>query len=381
MKQDRALISPHNQDELVEKSPNLLSDGEFLWPVIDGIAYLREKHELRDKAVFYIQKNKLEKALLLLLKDQDSFAPLPPPEDVAVLKVIEQKPGFLNSMRLLNYGPVTEYFAHRTSAPTFLTGLALLQLGAESNRPVLEIACGVGHYLRTLEGNGFEASGVDLVFSKLWLARKYMQVKGQLICCDIAKSPVLKNDELVTVFCHDAFYFFDEKEKILKSLRKLCNGGSLILGHVHTNAVDHGVSGYPISVLNYMAIAADNSRYYIDNELVNYWFSRDRNALDENPKKENTDVISWIENAPDDTQIFLDQPAASLYLNPMLEDTGAGLRIKWPTHGYQEEYQADMHYLNKAELGRLSANTVQKAAGEKRQEYFKKRILLDTPRL
>lgn len=131
MKLESNLLSPHNQRKLVQESPNLLSDGEFLWPLIDGITYLRENHALRKRAVAHIQNNELNRATMLLLKDQDGFAPLPPPDDESVLRVLEQEPGFLNSMRLLNYGPVTEYFAHRSTAPTFLSGLALLQLGGE----------------------------------------------------------------------------------------------------------------------------------------------------------------------------------------------------------------------------------------------------------
>ena len=97
-----------------------------------------------------------------------------------------------------------------------------------------------------------------------------MQIRGRLICCDTSKSPVLKSVEPATVFCHDAFYFFREKQKIIEALRKLSNGGSLILGHVHTSAVDHGVSGHPISVSDYEKMAAKGSRFYTDDDLVNF---------------------------------------------------------------------------------------------------------------
>ncbi len=50
--------SPHNGEPLVPDAPNLLGDGELLWPVIDGIAYLRPRHDLREQAVALLQSGK-----------------------------------------------------------------------------------------------------------------------------------------------------------------------------------------------------------------------------------------------------------------------------------------------------------------------------------
>ena len=380
MKVDNPLISPFNQQELTQHSAHLLSDGEVLWPFINDIAYLRGNIDLREKAVFYIQKNDLRSAISVLLKDQDSFAPLPPPDDDAVFKILDQECGFLKSMRLLNYGPVTEYFAHRATAPTFLSGLALLQLACVKDRPVIEIACGAGHFMRSLEANGFQVTGMDLVFSKLWLARKYMNVKGRLICCDISGPEVLKPKTQATVFCHDAFYFFKKKKQILQTLRNLSNTGSLILGHVHTDAVDHGVSGHPISVADYTKMAAKNSQFYKDEDLVNYWLDNTI-VLDKSTKNENTGVISWIENAPSEPTVDLSRPAAALHLNPVLEKIANDIQIKWPTPGYKNEYSAEMHYLTDKQLGGLTMDIINNATPKEKNVFFKKRILLDTPEL
>lgn len=208
-----------------------------------------------------------------------------------------------------------------------------------------------------------------------------MQVKGTLIFCDIAKDPVLKSSQASTVFCHDAFYFFKEKQQILDNLRKFAKGGSIILGHVHTNAVDHGVSGHPVSVSDYSKMVAEDSLFFTDSDLVDFWLNGNRDVLDENPKKQDTAVISWIENAPETAEVQLDQPAGELHLNPILDESGNGLHIKWPTPGYKKEYCADMQYLNDKNLEGISADEVRKSSGRERQEYFRKRFLLDTPQL
>ena len=53
-----------------------------------------------------------------------------------------------NEVRASEFGPVADYFAHRWSTPTFLSGLELLGRHWQPNAPVVEIACGTGQILR-----------------------------------------------------------------------------------------------------------------------------------------------------------------------------------------------------------------------------------------
>ncbi len=381
------LLSPFNNEMLKHAGSHLLTDGEQEFPYLENIAYLRDKPALREKAVGYIKDGKLQEALKVLLKDQDEFAPIPPPENDALNRIFTEKTGFLETMRLLNYGPVTEYFAHRTTAPTFLSGLALLQLGARKEQPLIEVACGAGHFLRSLEANGFSVTGIDLVFSKLWLARKFMQVRGPLVCADSVAKPIFKPQQPTTVFCHDAFYFFENKDKVIKNLRQLSTGGIVILGHVHTNAIDHGVSGHPISEVEYRKMATGDSVFYSDAELVDFWLSPEEkqaihplNSIEnsaENPIK--NPVVSWIENPPKKAGAPLDHFAGKLHLNPMLSETEEGLKIDWPTPGYKKEYESEMPYFKKENLAKIDLKVLKTASKTDKTAYFKQRILLDTP--
>lgn len=375
------LISPYNGEQLQAKSQFLLSDGELSWPVIDDVFYLRQNHKLREEAVFYLKKEDPDAALTVLLKDQDGFAPLPPPEDEALRPIINGKSGFLESMQLLNYGPVAEYFAHRASAPTFLSGLALLELAAHKKQPLIEIACGAGHFLRSLEANGFITTGIDLVFSKLWLARQFMNVKGTLICADIAAPPVIQSQQATSVFCHDAFYFFKEKQIVLDNLRSIAHGGSVILGHIHTNAIDHGVSGHPVSEVAYRKMASENARFYSDPDLVDFWLKSGETRSINQLQAGNNPVISWIENNTVDEALSLTTYADKLHLNQLLKERGSRLEIQWPTEGYRNEYEQEMPYFNTQALEKISTNELKTASGEAQSRYFKQRFLLDTPPL
>jgi len=375
------LLSPLNREPLQHAGPHLLSDGENEFPFLENIPYLRDKPTFRLESVNHIKDGNHKAALKVLLKDQDDFAPIPPPENDALDQILDKNTSFLKTMRLLNYGPVTEYFAHRTTAPTFLSGLALLQLGASKNVPVTEVACGAGHFLRSLEANGYQTTGIDLVFSKLWLARRFMQVRGALICADSMAKPIFESKSPNTVLCHDAFYFFKNKKKVIENLRALAAGGSVLIGHVHTNAIDHGVSGHPISEEEYRKMASEKAVFYGDKELVNFWlYSEEEHTIKPLIPGENP-VVSWIENPPDEINAPLLAFAGELHLNPMLSEKNNGLKVTWPTPGYHKEYEADMPYFDSKKLDKIDKNALKTALKTEKMTFFKQRILLDTPAL
>ena len=373
------LLSPHNGKRLTPHAPHLLSDGELLWPVLEDIAYLRPRHDLRERAVALLQEGKKDEALVVLLQDQDRFAPLSPPNESTLQTLIsDQTISLRKAMQMLNYGPVADYFAYRWATPTFLSGLALLQQTVRAQQPVVEIACGMGHFLSVLEANGASTVGVDLVFSKLWLARRYLNIQGMLICGDIEQAAPLATEQPATVFCHDAFYFFEHKPPIINALRTLTLGGSLAVGHVHTNAVDHRVAGYPLSVEEYAAMASDDARFWDDTQLVDAWLHQEAVPEQAVGKIQHSEAIAWTEGPINQTLFSLNQPAAPLIRNPLLENAEGIIAIQWPTERFQREYEADAAYLHAAQ-DVAELNDQESLSPEKRAMLFRRRTLLDLP--
>ena len=347
-----ALLSPTNGEALGYARPvdgaSLLTDGERLWPVLAGIPFLRPGEPRRRALVDCIVAGEPERALRLALADQDRFAPTAPPDDEALDRLLADDPtqggaGELSlraAMALLSYGPVGDYFAYRWLSPTYLSGLVLLGHVAAPARPVAEYACGIGHFLRALEQLGFATAGIDIVFSKLYLARRFLGVRGALVCGDVEVSPVLAPGAAArTVFCHDAFYFFERKRAALEHLRAVAGpSGTLAVGHVHTRGDAHE-AGFSESVSDYRARLPDAVTLLDDFALPRVWY--DTGPFPSAEAADDALAVAWTEGEP------LAEPVdwlrttkldrAGLRQNPLLADG----RVEWPSEAWRAEYEAD----------------------------------------
>jgi len=336
---DRALRSPVSGKTLRLDTPHSLSTGHERWPVVDDIPFLRaDRRSLADAALERLDGGEPEEALLLLLADQDNWARSAPPDELSRRKVLQNadRLSFRSAMDLLAFGPVGTYFAHRWSDPTFLSGLAL----AEAHRlpgPVLELACGAGHFLREFARTGETATGGDIVFAKLWLARRYVSQAARLICFDAAEPWPFADGAFETVFCHDAFYFLPAKPHVATEMRRV--GRCVLVGHAHNALVDNLSSGQPMTPDGYAGLF-EGAVLYDDRELtaalVEMRVPRAGWAADlaEAP------ALSWAVGAG---------PARAVLNGMAMPSSGAALRrnplyrngaVVWPSARYEKEYAA-----------------------------------------
>ncbi|WP_116105723.1 methyltransferase domain-containing protein [Lewinella sp. IMCC34191] len=325
------LYSPLNGERLHPNADGLLDDGERLWPVVDGIPWLRPKEELRQRVIEVLQHGRRDEALKLLLADQDDFSPTPPPNEDALTELLRNSNlNLRKAMTALNYGPVGKYFAYRWCSPTFRSGLYLLEHSVPKGGVVVEVACGIGHFLRELESNGVTTVGMDIVFSKLWLARRYMGVRGPLVCGDVSQGPLSVAKGGCTVFCHDAFYFFPEKEQALRRMRTLAGpGGRLAVGHVHTTAERHA-AGYRLDTPLYATMAA--GPVYDDASVAAAWYA----GSDLLPAGDDSPAVSWIEGHAVKDPIRFSAPD-TYTRSPVLADSN----LPAPPAEWWAEYEMD----------------------------------------
>ena len=268
-----------------------------------------------------------------LLRRQDRWASTPPPSEAQVRQLLDHPPVTLReAMGLLNYGPVAHYFAYRWSDPTFLSGLALLNLHEHTN--VLEVACGIGHFCREFTLRGIPVTGVDVVYSKLWLAKHYVAPDAAYVCLDAGEPLPFPDQHFSTAFCHDAFYFLPQKAQLAREMRRVAK--IVLIGHTHNAGAENYSSGAPLTPAEYAALFP-GSCVYDDAELTQALLE-DRPPLSSPPGA----ALALAPPSTGWTSLFTDPPpGAALTPNPLLVNG----EVIFPSERYRAEYGTSMGYL------------------------------------
>ncbi|ACA16749.1 Methyltransferase type 11 [Methylobacterium sp. 4-46] len=347
------LLSPRTGETLHPDTPHSLREGRNgpRWPVVDGIPFLRTgRDDLAREALGHLDRGAPGHALELLLADQDAWWTGPRPDPAALRDLVRDLKyvTLREAVARLGWGRVGDYFVHRWTDPTFLAGLALLE--AHWNAPVcaFELACGIGHYLRELQGRGLRVSGGDVVFAKLWVARHWVVgQRAQLVCFD-AGSPhwPVEGAPADLVLCQDAFYFLERKAAILGCLRRNAGEeGWLALGHIHNSARAGFSAGHAVSSAEIEELFPDGL-VYDDAELTRALVEARAPVPAAPSELDHAEAFSVVcgpgmRPAPRALVDGLTLPpdGTRLVLNPLYgPDSAGGYAIAWPSARYEAEY-------------------------------------------
>lgn len=311
-------------------------------PVVDGIPFARAgREELRDRVCDLLADGEVDRARVALLADADDWwtEPAPPADQLARVPAAAT---LREAMQLLGMGRVGDYFAHRWSDPTHLAGLALLGQHWPGDRPVVDVACGIGTQLRELARRGLpDLLGVDVVWSKLWLAQRFVCPGARYVCADVTALPELPDLPVrgpAYVVCTDAFYFVRDKPAAAAAMARLAGpGGTVVVGHAHV-ADPHGA---PLPPDEYARLL-DATVLYDDEELT-------RSLLEHRPPRpapaadlvgsEAVGLVAGDLRSP--APVDLGEPLGPLRPNPLYVD-GA---LRWPSERYAAEYGPRSAYL------------------------------------
>jgi stage V sporulation protein SpoVS len=384
---DRELRSPFSGKLLHSDSPHSFSDGERRFPVIDEIPFLRgNRDELIAEVLRNLDSGNEREALVLLLRDQDDWARTDPPAPSDLQPLFDNENITLReAMSCLKYGAVADYFAYRWSDPTFLSGLKLLEthLPAKTSN-VFELACGIGHYLREFHKRNIQAIGVDVVFSKLWLARRFVAPQAKLIVCDANYDFPFGDGVFEASFCHDAFYFMPEKQHIADELKRTTRG-AILIGHAHNANAENFSSGAAVSVTEYQSFF-DKGAIYDDAELTAAFIENRQPQAQSIDELSKTEAVSLAVNTTHETKVMnfsANKSSANLRINPVLIDERGkvGTAPEYPSERYRNEYAALSGYLNLSdeEAKRLNVAPVEDLTENEIERFSRRRILLDLP--
>lgn len=370
-----ALYSPVSGLPLLADTPHSLAAGPERWPVIEAIPFLRaDRRPLADEALQALDAGRPHDALVTLLSDQDNWARTPAPDIAARHRLVREAEttSFRAAMDLLAFGPVGAYFAHRWSDPTFLSGLALMEAHRHPGS-IFELACGAGHFLREFGRNQADVAGGDIVFAKLWLARRYVAPAARLICFDAAAPWPFEKRAFHTVFCHDAFYFLPEKPHVAAEMRRV-GSGRVLVGHAHNALVDNLSSGSPLPPAAYAALF-EAPLLYDDRELTTALVEARAPVPASAESLSGAAAVSIAAGAghprPITGGLALPPPGASLRRNPLY----AGQHIRWPSARYETEYASLATYPPEFS----GPETAVAGAGPEIDALARRRILLDLP--
>lgn len=378
---------------LVRDTEYTYTDGRDRFPVVDEIPFLRDgREQLRDEVVRALDRGDEREGLILLLADQDDWAVIPPPTAHDLQPLFKVDVRLTEAMRYLQYGPVADYFAYRWSDPTFLSGLGLLDWHLPATAAnVVEIGCGIGHYLREMILRGIRPTGVDVVFSKLWLARKFVAPTARLVCCDVNRGLPFEDEGFDAAFCHDAFYFLTEKRFIASELSRVTDG-PILIGHAHNADADNFSAGAAVTVADYaeMFRGGDTPLLYDDDDLKTATLTdrcpSARSVEDLHDAAAVAIVAGAESNNRPNNRFAMPAVDAVLRVNPLFgngENTSVRRIPRFPSKRYEEEYGALSGYLQLDE--QLSADDQAAAAGgswagvERMRDLVRRRIFLDLP--
>ena len=301
-------------------------------PVIDGIPFARAgREELAAEVAGLLTHGETDRARVLLLADADDWWTEPPPPAEQLARV-PAATTLREAMQLLGMGRVADYFTHRWSDPTHLAGLALLQQHWPGDRPVVDVACGTGAQLRELSRRGVrDLLGLDVVWAKLWLARRFVCPAARFVCADLTALPDLQVARPAYVTCHDAFYFLRDKPAAAAALRALAGpGGTVVVGHAHV-ADPHGEPSTPEEY----AAVLDARVLYDDEELTRALL--EGRAPRPAPAAELTgsEAIGLVAgDLRGPAPVDLGEPLGPLRPNPLYVDG----QLRWPSERYAAEY-------------------------------------------
>ncbi len=388
------LINPFSGKLLERDSLCSLSSGSGpRFPVVEEIPFLRlGREKLAAEVLRALDLGDKRAALTLLFQDQDEWATTAPPTASELAPLLGNEPTTLRrALEILNYGAVADYFAYRWSDPTFLSGLALLEHHLPQRAAnVLELCCGIGHYLREFTLRGIAAIGSDVVFSKLWLARKFVAPAAKLICADANFAFPFADQAFDSAFCHDAFYFLPKKTQVANELKRVVTK-TVLIGHVHNSEAENFSSGAAVAVDEYRLLF-DRPLLYDDYELSRSVIEKRRpqtNSAEELKKSSAIALVQEKRNRRDVREypsFEMPLPNRPCQLNPLLR--GAAGQIlsapNFPSERYQQEYAELSNYLclNAEELSlveEINGSVNNWTADETLTNLVRRRIFLDLP--
>ncbi|MEO6269245.1 MAG: class I SAM-dependent methyltransferase [Lautropia sp.] len=203
-----------------------------------------------------------------------------PPGEVVAQDIFE----FFFSRRSGNNPYNAVYFLNRFAIPRYLSAMSLVQRFEASDRPVLDIACGYGHFghYLTRRRRLTPAIGIDINFYQVWGAKHWVAPDAWFVCCDAGDGLPFKTGSCSGTFCSDAFPYISRKALLVEEVERVAPKRPAVYARVGNREVNppnprHGGELRPDEYWN--LFGRDQSRYFAHSALWKDYLMR-RSPLD-----------------------------------------------------------------------------------------------------
>ena len=255
------------------------------------------------------------------------------------------------------------HFFNKFSQPRHLAGLSLASLLPVSEKPILDLACGFGHFMHYWIATrpGQRVVGLDRNFFQLYVARNWLAPGGDFICFEADLKLPFSSHGLGGVFCADAFHYFLRRWQCAEEMRRVTEPEGLIILARVGNSQAEPREGYELSAEGYVKLFDGLAwRMVSENDLLQDYLERLGPQLEEPSKLSALVPQKWLYVlASERPERFRNYPrfetwphgAGRLQLNPLYhqihKDSGGDITVefRFPSKWYEFENSGCLQYM------------------------------------
>jgi SAM-dependent methyltransferase len=355
------------------REPDALRCGCAAYPVVEGIPILTDWAKNRTF--------RLEEVLARHLPAPQGLAGkvlrrLLPPTDRIHDAVANRVATFMDLAAALGSADDLDFFRYRFSDLTYLGAAALLTPLTQG--PVLDLGCGAGHLITAISRRIPRAMivGVDLNFTLLYLARRFLAPSALFICADASRRLPFRDGAFEAAVCAETFVYLPDRAATARELLRTVRG-PLLVSHLADPAYQARGGHPPLEPDAYLDLFASRGpRLHRDQDLLQGFL--ERRVLDltlSGGSKE--DVLTLTAGVEAKVWPGADYFVSGTELNPIydVQEEGGVLRLrrKFISERYTEVYRAVEEFLPE------SLTVTREQIADRDPELVRKFVLLDLP--
>ena len=355
------------------REPDRLRCGCSSWPVVEEIPIFTPWARNRSFA--------LEDLLVRHLPPPQGLAGrllrrLFPPVGAIQKVIFDRDATFIDLAAALGRTRDLDYFRYRFSDLSYLSTAALLT--PFSRGPVLDLGCGAGHMVHALFRRIPKSLvvGLDLHFTLLYLARRFVAPSGLYVCADASGRLPFRDAVFEAALCADTFKYLADRSTAAGELLRVTRG-PIVVSHFYDPSFQGEGVPAPLEPDACAALfTARSPRLYREREILDTFLERRELDL-RSPGASKDDVVSLTAGVEPQLYPGADYFASGTALNPVYEVREEGNRLhlkrRFISDRYTEAYRKLDPYLPES----LTVTREQLAAGD--PELMRRFVLLDLP--